>query len=324
MARYFKRTLGIDLGTVNTVIYDCDKGLILGEPSVVAVNVRTGDAVAAGAEAFELIKRNPGEIVARHPMKEGAVADYDLTEYLLRTFLKKTAHPSPLKTLKVVVCVPCNISEAEKKAAIDATVAAGARDVYLLEEPIATAIGTGVRADCVYGCMVVDIGGGTTDISIISLGGIVTQRTIYAAGNAMDDEITKSVAKEYGVDITDATAEAVKKELGSVTPRGEIMRIVGRSTETLMPCKITIDDHRVCPCIVRVLDKIVTGIGELLMETPPEFSADIVKNGIVLTGGVSLINGCAEYISECIGVKVSAGDPLALSARGASRVLVNR
>ncbi len=320
MAKFFKRTLGVDLGTVNTLIYERNRGVLLNEPSVVAVKVSTGEFADAGTKAVELLKQMPGEYIARYPLREGVISDYYLTEYMLKKFLKRTSHPSPIKSINVVVCVPCAITDVEKKAAIDATVAAGARDVYLIEEPVAAGIGCGMTQDAPYGCMIVDIGGGTTDIAVISFGGIVCEKTLNIAGNAIDDEIVNAIYSGYGVQITFAGAEKIKIENGVLFPTGEKFIVVGRDSKTGFPVRLEIEDKLIAEVISRVLDKVIMGIRELLMTTPPELSSDIAKGGIVLTGGASQIDGCAQYISENLGICVNNADPLTLVARGAGEV----
>ncbi len=324
MAKFFKRTLGVDLGTVNTLIFEKDRGVVLEEPTVVAISAATGGIAGVGREALALIKEAPGEYLAKYPLKEGAISDYYMTEHLIKKFLRKTTHPSPLKSIKVVLCVPCNITEVEKKAAIDATVAAGARDVYLLEEPVAATIGWGLAPDNPLGCMVVDIGGGTTDIAVIAYGGIVAESTLNFAGNAVDDEIKQRVAKDFNTDISMATAERIKISIGTLQPEGRTLEISGRDMKSGLPVRVVVTDDMTCEILKGLLIKIVTAIGNLLMNTPPELSSDIARGGIVLTGGMSQLKGCADYINNRIGVSVYVCEPTTLVAKGAGMALLKR
>ncbi len=322
MAKYFKRTLGVDLGTVNTLIYERNRGVLLNEPSVVAVRVATGEFAGAGRNALDLLKHMPGEYVAKYPLREGVIADYYLTEFMLKNFFKRTSHPSPIKSIKVVVCVPCAITEVEKKAAVDATIAAGARDVYLIEEPVAAGIGYGIMPDTQLGCMIVDIGGGTTDIAVIAFGGIVCEKTLNVAGNAIDDEIVKVIAEKYSARVSYATAEKVKIEIGTLYPKNKVISVKGREVDSGLPVEIEVEDSVISDVICAVLDRIIVGIRELFMLTPPELSSDIAKVGIVLTGGVSQIDGCAQYISKSLGISANCTEPLTLVAKGAGEVIL--
>lgn len=320
-----KKKIGIDLGTANTNVYVEGKGIIIGEPSVIAVEKTTGDIVAVGQEAQNMIGRTPGSIVATRPMKDGVIADFDTTAAMMEYFINK-ANPGMGSKPSVIICVPGGGTEVEKRAIVDAAILAGARDAFLIEEPFAAAIGAELPVNEPTGSMVVDIGGGTTDVATISLGGIVSSRTNRFAGDAMDEAITSYIRNRHNLLIGERTSEAVKKELGSASV--ELAKelgsteIRGRDLMTGLPKTITIDAVDVSEAIQEVISNIVAIVKETLEDTPPEISADVIDRGIILTGGGALLNGLSEVLSNETGVPVFvAEDPLNCVALGTGLAL---
>lgn len=320
-----KKKIGIDLGTANTNVYVDGKGIVIGEPSVIAMEKKTGDIVAVGQEAQNMIGRTPGSIVATRPMKDGVIADFDTTAAMMEYFINK-ANPRFGQKPSVVVCVPGGGTEVEKRAIIDAAMMAGAKEAFLIEEPFAAAIGAGLPVNEPTGSMVVDIGGGTTDVATISLGGIVSGRMSRSAGDAMDDAIISYIRNKYNLLIGERTAETVKKELGSAS--AELAKelgstdIRGRDLVTGLPKTITIDATDISVAIQEVVSNIVSIVKETLEDTPPEISADVIDRGIVLTGGGALLNGLPEVISKETDVPVFvANDPLNCVALGTGLAL---
>ncbi|MGR3741980.1 rod shape-determining protein [Companilactobacillus sp. DQM5] len=319
------RNVGIDLGTANTLVYIDGKGIVLNEPSVVAKNTVTGETVAVGSEAREMIGRTPGNIVAIRPMKDGVIADYDTTAAMMKYFLEKTIGSSkPL----VMVCVPSGVTEVEKRAVVEATQQAGAKEAYVIEEPFAAAIGAGLPVMDPTGSMVVDIGGGTTDVATIALGGIVSSRSIRVAGDKFDDSITAYVRQQFSLLIGERTAEQIKMEIGSASveraDQAQSISIRGRDLMTGLPKTIELTSVDAARAIHEDVAEIINAVKETLEETSPEIAADIIDHGIVLTGGGALLGNLAEVISDETSVPVFiAQDPLECVAIGTGESLKN-
>ncbi|AOO75419.1 rod shape-determining protein [Latilactobacillus curvatus] len=321
------RNIGIDLGTANTLVYMDGKDIVLREPSVVAKNTQTGDVIAVGSEARDMIGRTPGSIVAIRPMKDGVIADYDTTAAMLKYFIEKSLGRSSSKPF-VMVCVPSGVTEVEKRAVIDATKVAGARDAYVIEEPFAAAIGAGLPVMDPTGSMVVDIGGGTTDVATISLGGIVSSRSIRMAGDKLDDAIISYIRQNNNLLIGERTAEQIKFQIASASPERakeiEAMSIRGRDLVTGLPKTVDIQAVDIAEAIKEVVTAIIEAIKETLEETSPEIAADVIDHGIVLTGGGALLKHLPEVISDATKVPVFiAQDPLDCVAVGTGESLKN-
>lgn len=320
-----KKRIGIDLGTANTNVYVENKGIVIGEPSVIAIEKGSGDVIAVGKDAQNMIGRTPGSIVASRPMKNGVIADFDTTTGMLKYFIEKVGSRFSSKPL-VVICVPGGGTEVEKRAVVDAVLMAGASEAFLIEEPFAAAIGADLPVNEPTGSMVVDIGGGTTDVATISLGGIVSGRMIRSAGDAMDEAITSHIRNKFNLLIGERTAEFVKKELGAASVEAakelESTEIRGRDLVTGLPKTIEIKPMDIYDAIQEVVANIIQIVKETLEETPPEISADVIDRGIVLTGGGALLNGLAEAISDAVDVPVFvANDPLNCVALGTGKAL---
>ena len=323
----FSKDMGIDLGTANTLVYVKDKGIVVNEPSVVAINTQTKEILAVGNEAKEMIGRTPGSIVAIRPMKDGVIADFDTTQAMLRYFIGKAYTrslfgPKP----RVVVCVPSGVTEVEKRAVIEATIAAGAkdRDAYLIEEPMAASIGAGLPVEEPTGNMVVDIGGGTSEVAVISLGGIVTSTSLRVAGDELDSYIVNYIKKEYNLAIGDRTAEEIKITIGSAFPKDveEAMDIRGRDLVTGLPKTLTVTSTEIMEALHEPVFAIIDTIKQTLEATPPELAADIMEYGITLTGGGALLSGLDKLITKETGMPVNiANEPLNCVALGTGLVL---
>ncbi|KRM83573.1 rod shape-determining protein [Ligilactobacillus ruminis DSM 20403 = NBRC 102161] len=321
------KNIGIDLGTANTIVYAEGKGIVLREPSVVAKNTKTGEIVSVGSEARAMIGRTPASIVAIRPMKDGVIADYDTTVAMMKYYIEKALGHKGSKPY-VMVCVPSGVTEVEKRAVIDATRIAGARDAYVIEEPFAAAIGAGLPVMDPTGSMVVDIGGGTTDVATISLGGIVSSRSIRMAGDKIDDSIIYYVRKNYNLLIGERTAEQLKIDVASASVESakqlDSQSIRGRDLVTGLPKTIEIKAEDVAEAIQEVVEEIITAIKETLEETSPEIAADVIDHGIVLTGGGALLRHLPDVISEATKVPVFvAQDPLDCVAVGTGESLKN-
>lgn len=319
------KNIGIDLGTANTIVYAENKGIVLREPSVVAKNTKTGEVVSVGSEARDMIGRTPASIVAIRPMKDGVIADYDTTVSMMKYYIEKATGSKSAKPY-VMVCVPSGVTEVEKRAVIDATRVAGAKDAYVIEEPFAAAIGAGLPVMDPTGSMVVDIGGGTTDVATISLGGIVSSRSIRMAGDKIDDSIIYYVRKNYNLLIGERTAEQLKINVASASVEAakelEDQTIRGRDLVTGLPKTIEIHPEDVAEAIQEVVQEIITAIKETLEETSPEIAADVIDHGIVLTGGGALLRHLPDVISEATKVPVFvAQDPLDCVAVGTGESL---
>nr|WP_240403374.1 rod shape-determining protein [Lactobacillus iners] len=319
------KNIGIDLGTANTLVYIEGKGIVLREPSVVAKNTQTGEIISVGSDAKEMIGRTPGSIKAIRPMKDGVIADYDTTAAMLKYFIEKTVGNSKPSAM---ICVPSGVTEVEKRAVIDAARVAGAREAYVIEEPFAAAIGAGLPVMDPTGAMVVDIGGGTTDVATISLGGIVSSRSTRMAGDKFNAAIAAYIHQNFNLLIGERTAEAIKIQIGSASVEKakdiESMSIRGRDLITGLPKSMDIDAVDVAKAIQEVVQSIIAAIKETLEETSPEIAADVIDHGIVLTGGGALLKNLQEVISEATKVPVFiAQDPLDCVAIGTGESLKN-
>lgn len=295
------KDMGIDLGTANTLIYVKGKGVVLREPSVVAINSDTKRVLAVGDEAKQMIGRTPGNIVAIRPLKDGVIADFDVTQAMLKKFIEKISPKSAFTSPRIVVCFPSGVTEVERRAIDEATKQAGAREVLLMEEPMAAAIGAGLPVNEPTGSMVVDIGGGTTEVAIISLGGIVTSKSLRVAGDELDQAIINYIKKQYNLMIGERTAENVKIELGSAYESEEeekVMEIRGRDLISGLPKVITIRENEVREALQEPVAAIIDAIKSTLEKTPPELASDIIDKGIMLTGGGAMLKGIDLLINK--------------------------
>lgn len=323
----FTPDIGIDLGTASVLVYVKGKGIVLNEPSVVAVDTSTDTILAVGEEARSMLGRTPGSIVATRPLKEGVISDYEVTEKMLKYFIEKvTGGVSVFKIFKpkIMVCVPSGVTEVEKKAVIDATMDAGAREVFLIEEPIAAAIGSGIDISKPNGCMVVDIGGGTTDIAVIALGGIVVSSSIKVAGDQFDDALIKYMRKQHSMLIGERTAEAMKMAIGTAFPRQEeiTLDVRGRNLVSGLPEVRTISSSEALEALKESVTQIADAVHVVLEKTPPELSSDISDKGILMTGGGSLLWGLDKLISKRTGIDVYVSeDAVSCVARGTGDAL---
>lgn len=318
------RDMGIDLGTANTLIYVKGKGILLREPSVVAINSDVKKVLAVGDEAKQMIGRTPGNIVAIRPMKDGVIADFDVTQTMLRKFIEKISPKSAFTSPRIVVCFPSGVTEVEKRAIDEATKQAGARDVLLMEEPMAAAIGAGLPVNEPTGSMIVDIGGGTTEVAVISLGGIVTSKSLRIAGDELDHAIISYIKKEYSLAIGERTAENVKIELGSAFDTGEdsSMDIRGRDLISGLPKVVTITSSEVRDALKEPVAAIIDAIKTTLEKTPPELASDIMDKGIMLAGGGAMLRGLDQLINKETHMPVHiAESPLDCVALGAGKAL---
>ena len=320
----FSSDLAIDLGTANTLVYAKGKGIVVNEPSIVAINKNTGEVEAVGKEAKEMLGRTPGNIVAIKPMKDGVIADFKVTERMLNYFILKAHGRKMLVHPRIVIGVPSEITQVEKRAVMDSAYRAKASEVHLVEQAMVAAIGAGLPITEPSGNMVVDIGGGTTDVAVISLSGIVYSRSVRVAGNEMDDAVMQYLKRKYNLLIGERTAETIKIEIGSAFPLDKqmTMEIKGRNLIEGVPRTITIDDSEIREALSECVAMIVNAIRVALERTPPELSADISDRGIVLTGGGALLKNLDKRIREETGLPVSiADDPLASVVLGTGRML---
>ncbi|MFC1616806.1 rod shape-determining protein [Candidatus Margulisiibacteriota bacterium] len=320
----FSKDMGIDLGTANTVVFVKGKGIILREPSVVAIDKNTKKIVAVGEDARMMVGRTPGNIVAIRPMKDGVIADFEITEAMIRTFIKKAGSASLISRPKILIGVPWGITPVEKRAVIDAAMTAGAKNTYLIEEPMAAALGANIEVEKPEGSMIVDIGGGTTEIAVISLGGVVVCNSIRVAGDKFDEAIISHCRKNYNLLIGERMAEKVKIEIGSAFPFEEdrSIKVRGRDLITGLPKTFTLSSSEIRDAISEPLNTIVDSLRATLEKTPPELSSDIMDNGIMLTGGGALLSGLDKLLQEETDVKVNlADDPLSCVALGTGMIL---
>ncbi|MFC5540633.1 MAG: rod shape-determining protein [Bacilli bacterium] len=322
----FSKDIGIDLGTANVLIYVKGKGIVLNEPSVVAIDKKTNKVLAVGEEARRMVGRTPGNIVAIRPLKDGVIADFDLTEAMLRHFLNKLDVKGFFSKPRILICCPTNITSVEKKAIREAAEKSGGKKVYLEEEPKVAAIGAGMDIFQPSGNMVVDIGGGTTDIAVLSMGDIVTSESIKVAGDTFDNDILQYIKKEYKLLIGERTAEAIKINIGTVFPGGrdESMEIRGRDMVTGLPRTITIHSAEIEKALHESVQLIVQSAKNVLEKTPPELSADIIDRGVILTGGGALLHGMDQLLMQELKVPVLVADnPMDCVAIGTGIMLDN-
>lgn len=320
------KDIGIDLGTANTLVYVKGKGIVINEPSVVAVNKKTGQVLAIGKEAKKMVGKTPGHIVATRPLVSGVVSDFEVTEQMLRYFIDKV-HKDSFSLMprpRVLIGIPSGITEVEKKAVIDAATNAGAREAYLIEEPMAAAIGARLPVIDARGNMVVDIGGGTSDIAVISLGGIVAARSLRIAGDEMNEDIIRHCRDEFNLLVGEKTAEDIKIAIGSAYPQEKTLSyaIRGRDLVSGLPKEVVLKDDQVREAISRSIRIIVNNIKTVIEETPPELISDVMQKGIILAGGGSLIRGLDRLIADQTGIPVRMiEDPLTAVVRGTGIVL---
>ncbi len=320
----FSNDIGIDLGTANTLVYVRDRGIVIREPSVVAIQAGTNRVLAVGEEAKRMLGRTPGNIVAIRPLKAGVIADFEITEAMLRYFIRKVHGRRMMVRPRVIVAVPSGITEVEKRAVKDSATHAGAREVYLIEEPMAAAIGVGLPVQEPAGNMIVDIGGGTTEVALISLAGIVLSRSVRVGGDEMDEAIVQYMKRVYNLMIGERTAEEIKIAIGSAYPSGEetTMEVKGRDLVAGLPKTLTVTSQEIREALQEPISAIVEAIRITLERCPPELSADLVDRGLVLAGGGALLRGIDRLIAEQTGLPVHiAEDPLSAVAEGTGVVL---
>jgi rod shape-determining protein MreB len=321
---FFSSDIGIDLGTANTLVYVKDRGIVLREPSVVAVKYGTNEVLAVGDDAKRMLGRTPGNIVAIRPLRDGVIADFDVTEAMLRHFIRKVHSRRGLVRPRVVIAVPSGITEVEKRAVKESALQAGAREVYMIEEPMAAAIGVGLPVQEASGNMIVDIGGGTTEVALISLSGIVYSRSVRVAGDELDEAIVQYMKRAYSLMIGERTAEEIKIRIGSAYPieKEMTMEVKGRDMVAGLPKTITITSQEVREALVEPLNTIVDAVRVTLERCPPELSADLVDRGIMLAGGGALLRGFDKLLQEETGLPVHiADDPLSAVGVGTGMVL---
>ena len=322
----FSNDLAIDLGTANTLVFAKGKGIVVCEPSIVAVNTKTGRVEAVGREAKEMLGRTPGSIVAIKPMKDGVIADFEHTEKMLDYFIRKAHNRNMGVRPRIVIGVPSEITQVEKRAVKDSAFKAKATEVYLVEEAMAAAIGAGLPITEPMGNMIVDIGGGTTDVAVISMAGIVYSRTVRVAGNEMDEAIVQYIKRKYNLLIGERTSEEIKMRIGSAYPLDDelTMEIKGRDLVEGIPKTISVSDEEIREALAETVNTIIDAIRVALEQTPPELSADIVDKGIVLTGGGSMLKNLDRRLREETGLPVSmADDPLSSVVLGTGRMLTD-
>lgn len=322
-----RKRVGIDLGTANILVYLVGSGVVLNEPTVVALRVDDNKVVAVGSEAKDMLGRTPGNIVATRPLKDGVIADYVITQSMLSYFIDKVAGRSRFLKPEVMVCIPSGVTQVEKRAVLDATAAAGAANVYLIEEPLAAAIGAKVPIAQAAGHMILDSGGGTTDIAVISLGGVVVHKSIRIAGNKTEEAIANYIRKRFNLLVGERSAEEIKMKIANAivdSKESTTMEIKGRDSVTGLPRAIEVTEEEVNEAIQPVLKAIVSAIREVFEMTPPELASDIIEKGIVLSGGTSLLKNLDRYIARETGVPAYvAEDPLFCVIRGVGVALEN-
>ena len=329
LRRYFSTDLAIDLGTANTLIYVRDKGIVLDEPSVVAIRHEGGPQgkktiQAVGAEAKAMLGKVPGNIEAIRPMKDGVIADFTVTEQMLKQFIKMVSRRNFFNGPRIIICVPCGSTQVERRAIRESALGAGASEVYLIEEPMAAAIGAGLPVSEASGSMVVDIGGGTTEVGVISLGGMVYKGSARVGGDKFDDAIVNYIRRNYGMLIGDPTAESIKKQIGSAFPGSEVkeMEVKGRNLSEGVPRSFTISSNEILEALTEPLNSIVSEVKKALEETPPELGADIAERGMMLTGGGALLRDLERLLAEETGLPVLvAEEPLTCVVRGCGLAL---
>lgn len=322
----FNKRIGIDLGTANSLVYVAGQGIVLNEPTVVAMAADDNRVVAVGLEAKEMLGRTPGNIIASRPMRDGVIADYMVTEAMLKYFIQKVCGKIFLFKPEVMICVPSGATQVEQRAVLDAAISAGAKTAYLIEEPLAAAIGAKLPIAAASGNMIIDIGGGSAEAAVISLGGVVVHKSVRVAGNKVDEAITSFMRKKHNLFIGDTTAEDVKITIGSaiILQKEEAMEVKGRDTVSGLPRAVTVSSTEVTEAIRPVLVQIVGAAKGVLEETPPELSSDIIDKGIVMSGGTSTLRNFDKFMTEMTGVPCHvAEEPLMCVARGTGVALEN-
>ena len=320
----FSSDMGIDLGTASTLVYMKNEGIVLCEPSVVAIEAGTSNVLAVGEEAKRMLGRTPGNIVAIRPMRDGVIADFEITESMLRYFIKKVHNSRRLVRPRVVVAIPSGITEVEKRAVKDSALHAGAREVFMLEEPVAASIGVGLPIQEPSGNMIIDIGGGTTEMAVISLAGVVFSKSIRIGGDEMDEAIINYLKRTYNLMVGERTAEEIKIRIGSGYPMEEemTMEVRGRDLVAGLPKMITVTSEEIREALAEPIAQIIEAVRITLERTPPELSADLIEKGLILAGGGSLLRGLDKLIAEETGLPVHlADDPLTAVALGTGKVL---
>lgn len=326
--KIFSRDIGIDLGTANTLVYVRGKGIVMNEPSVVAINKKTNQVLAVGNEAKIMVGRTPGYITAVRPLKDGVISDFEVTEQMMKYFINKASEKffSLISRPTVVIGIPCGVTQVEKKAVRDAALSAGAKEVFLVEEPMASAIGVKLPVQEAIGNMIVDIGGGTAEIAVISLGGIVTAKSLRIAGDEMNDDIIQYARDEFNLLLGEKTAEEIKILAGSAWPLEETIEVPirGRDLVTGLPKEVIVSDEQIRKAIHRSVRTIVSNIKSTIEETPPELVADIMSQGIILVGGGSLLRGIDKLVNQETQMPVRiADDPLTAVVRGTGVIIEN-
>jgi rod shape-determining protein MreB and related proteins len=322
----FSNHIGIDLGTANTLVYLAPQGIVINEPSVVAINEKTGNVIAVGKAAKDMIGKTPGHIKTVRPILDGVVSDFEITEEMLGYLIKKANDMSrKMFAPRVVIGVPSEVTSVEIKAVYDAARSAGAKEVYLVEEPMAAAIGMGLPIQDATGSMVIDIGGGTTDVAVIALFGVVKSKSLRVAGDRLNQDIIEYIRNRYEMIIGEKTAEEIKIQIGTVRPTGkEFMRVVGRDLVTGLPKEVQVLDNDIARAMQVSLSIIIQAVKEVIEKTPPEILTDIMNKGIHLTGGGAYIKGLTELMKEEFGIAVTVPeDPLAVVAKGCGKILEN-
>lgn len=327
----FGMDIGVDLGTATVLVYVKNKGIVLKEPSVVAIDKDTGKVIAVGEEARRMIGRTPGNIIATRPLRDGVIADYDVTEKMLRHFISKACQTRfflPFFRPRLMVCIPSGVTGVEERAVRQAALQAGAKSAALIEEPLAAALGAGIEISEPSGSMVVDIGGGTTDIAVLSLGGIVVSKSLRVGGDKFDEAIVRYIRREFNLMVGERTAEELKMNVGSAFPdlrrEGNIYEIRGRDLVTGLPKNVAVSSHQAFEALQESVEAVVGSVKEVLEKTPPELAADIMNKGIVMTGGGSLLHGLNSLISRETGLPVYiAEDPVSCVALGTGKALNN-
>lgn len=319
----FRRNLAIDLGTASVLVYVRGKGVVLNEPSVVAMDTFTNQVLAVGSDAKKMLGRTPGNVMAKRPMRDGVIADFQATEKMIRYFMHKAVGRSFI-TPDLIICVPSQISQVQRRAVLQASKQAGANKTYLIEEPLAAAIGAGVDIADPRGSMVIDIGGGTTDVAVIALGGLVVSESIKTAGDELDDAIAEYIRKHYQMMIGERTAEELKIRIGRALPEEdeEFMEVKGRNLINGLPVKETVSSNEMAEAMKKPLKEIIDTVHRVLEKTPPELAADLYDRGAILTGGGSMITGLSEAIRERIGIDVTLTEnPITSVVRGTGKAL---
>ncbi len=321
---HFSRDLGIDLGTATTLVFARGEGIILCEPSVVAINKDTGKALAFGNEAKSMLGRTPANIIAVRPMRDGVIADFEITEMMMRHFINKSHNRSAFVRPRIVIGVPSGITGVEKRAVLDAAMHAGAREAYLVEEPMAAAIGANLPVSEAQGSMIVDIGGGTTEVAVLALGGIVVSKSIRVAGDEMDEAIVAHCRKNYNLLIGERTAEQIKIDIGSAYPLSEerTIEVRGRDLVTGLPKTLTLTSSEIRDALSEPVATVVDAVRMTLEKTPPELASDIMDRGIVMAGGGSLLRGLDKHLAQETDMSVYVvDDPISCVAYGTGKIL---